>query len=348
MKDKVDADVLVIGAGIAGAGAAAHIASDYRVVHVEMEDRPGYHTTGRSAAIFIQNYGGPTIRALSRASAAMFETADKALFPTPLLSPRGMLNVCGEDGIEHHDHLLSLSEGLRQISAGRGGGHVPILRRETIAAASYEEDARDIDVAALHQGCLKAGTAGRRDAGAAKPGHARRAQRRKVGRRNGDPRRSSRRSWSMRLAPGPTRSRSPSAWRRSACSRMRRSMAVLPAPEGYDTRLWPLFGDAAETWYAKPDGGRLFVSPAEEIPVDPHDAFVDDMILAEGSRPLRAGGDRAGDACRAQLGGPAHLRARPHAGRRLRPHGGRVSSGWRGRAATEFRRRPPCHGWPDS
>jgi D-arginine dehydrogenase len=63
---------------------------------------------------------------------------------------------------------------------------------------------------------------------------------------------------------------------------MRRSIAVLPAPDGYDVRGWPLIGDAAESWYAKPDAGRLFVSPAEEIPVEPHDAFVDDMVLAEG------------------------------------------------------------------
>jgi D-arginine dehydrogenase len=63
---------------------------------------------------------------------------------------------------------------------------------------------------------------------------------------------------------------------------MRRSIAVLPAPVGHDTTHWPLIDDSAERWYCKPGGGKLYVSPAEEIPVDAHDAYVDDMVLAEG------------------------------------------------------------------
>ena len=63
---------------------------------------------------------------------------------------------------------------------------------------------------------------------------------------------------------------------------MRRSIAVLPAPEGMDVTGWPLIDDSAEGWYCKPDAGKLYVSPSEEIPVDPHDAYVDDMVLAEG------------------------------------------------------------------
>ncbi|MBN8931548.1 MAG: glycerol-3-phosphate dehydrogenase, partial [Rhizobium pusense] len=63
---------------------------------------------------------------------------------------------------------------------------------------------------------------------------------------------------------------------------MRRSVAVLPAPAGHDIRAWPATDDSAEGWYCKPDGGKLFVSPAEEIPVEAHDAYVDDMVLAEG------------------------------------------------------------------
>ncbi|MEY8840140.1 FAD-dependent oxidoreductase, partial [Cribrihabitans sp. XS_ASV171] len=58
--------------------------------------------------------------------------------------------------------------------------------------------------------------------------------------------------------------------------------AILPAPEGVDPRTWPLFANAAESWYAKPEAGKLMVSPADEDPVDPHDAWADDMVLAEG------------------------------------------------------------------
>jgi len=37
-----------------------------------------------------------------------------------------------------------------------------------------------------------------------------------------------------------------------------------------------------ETWYAKPQSGKLLVSPADETPVEPHDAYADDLALAEG------------------------------------------------------------------
>ena len=63
---------------------------------------------------------------------------------------------------------------------------------------------------------------------------------------------------------------------------MRRTIAVLPMPDGLDNRRWPVTASVAETWYAKPDGGRLWVSPADEEPMEPHDAYPDDMVLAEG------------------------------------------------------------------
>jgi glycine/D-amino acid oxidase-like deaminating enzyme len=64
---------------------------------------------------------------------------------------------------------------------------------------------------------------------------------------------------------------------------LRRSMARMPAPGGHDVTKWPMLIGAGETWYAKPDAGAWLVSPAEEDPVtEPHDAFPDDMVLAEG------------------------------------------------------------------
>ena len=59
-------------------------------------------------------------------------------------------------------------------------------------------------------------------------------------------------------------------------------MARIPAPGGQDVRGWPMMMAAGEDWYAKPDAGKLLVSPAEEDPMPPHDAFADDMVLAEG------------------------------------------------------------------
>ena len=279
--DEIRVDIAIVGAGIAGAGLAADVARNYSVALIEQEDRPGYHSTGRSAAIFIQNYGNEAIRALSKASAPLFENADRDLFPTPLLSPRGMLNIVDADGLSDHAALLASSEGLHEVDVAEALRLFPLLRAEGIAAASYEEDARDIDVAALHQGWLKAAKA----AGATILTNAAITR--------GDHRDG---QWTIetrgaRIIAG-TVVNAAGAWADKVAQScgvepvgltpMRRSIAVLPTPEGFDSRHWPLVGDAAETWYCKPDGGRLLVSPAEETPVDPHDAFVDDMVLAEG------------------------------------------------------------------
>ncbi|GAB4274613.1 MAG: hypothetical protein Kow0013_28700 [Pararhodobacter sp.] len=63
---------------------------------------------------------------------------------------------------------------------------------------------------------------------------------------------------------------------------LRRSMAQIPAPGGHDVARWPMMIGAGETWYAKPQAGKLLVSPADEDPVAPHDAWPDDLVLAEG------------------------------------------------------------------
>ena len=160
MADTITTDVAIVGAGIAGAGLAADLAGDFDVVLLEQESRPGYHSTGRSAAIFIQNYGNQAIRALTRASAPLFSRPDAALFPLPLVSPRGLLYVAGEDGLDQHAALLAEGEGLRELSLDEARAMVPLLRPEWLRAAAYEDDAQDIDVAALHQGWLQKARAG--------------------------------------------------------------------------------------------------------------------------------------------------------------------------------------------
>ncbi|MFN3615917.1 MAG: FAD-dependent oxidoreductase, partial [Rubrimonas sp.] len=80
------ADVAIVGGGIAGIGAgAAMAAAGARVVVVEAEDAPGRHATGRSAAVFILNYGNAAVRALNAASEAALADPDPDVADAPLL-----------------------------------------------------------------------------------------------------------------------------------------------------------------------------------------------------------------------------------------------------------------------
>jgi D-arginine dehydrogenase len=291
-------DILIVGAGIAGAGLAAALGGRRDTIIIEREGRPGYHSTGRSAAIFIQNYGNAVIRALNAASHPLFDAPDPAVFPQPLLSARGILFVADAQDLDEHDELLTESQGLVPMTAGEAAAMVPLLRPERIAAAAYERDASDIDVNALHQGWLRMA----RQAGTELLTNAALVGARRLGDR-----------WRVETTAGGIEAgvivNASGAWAdvvAKACGAstlglvpMRRSMAVIPCPDGYDCRAWPLVSNSADRWYAKPDAGRLLVSPSEEDPVEPHDAFVDDMVLAEGL-------DRYQQAVRAEV---THLEA---------------------------------------
>jgi D-arginine dehydrogenase len=276
-----DFDIVIVGAGIAGVGLAAALGPGWKVAILEQEPRPGYHSTGRSAAIYIRNYGNAVIRALNAASAPLFERGDPSLFPYPLLTPRGVLNVADADGLARHEAMLEGSHGMQILTREQALALVPALRPEKLAAAALERDAQDIDVSALHEGWLRKAKAN----GAALM--------------SGTPMLSAARAGGIwRIETGAVTLTAPilvdaaGAWADDVARRagvaplglqpMRRSIAVIPAPAAYDIAGWPLIADSAEGWYAKPDAGKLYVSPAEEVPVEPHDAYVDDMVLAEG------------------------------------------------------------------
>lgn len=281
MSVEIRVDIAIVGAGIAGAGLAAELAGDFSVALIEQEERPAFHSTGRSAAIFIQNYGNAVIRALTRASLALYLERDLALYPEPLLKPRGLLYVAGEEGLARHAELLAGAEGMRELSPDEALRMVPALKRGWLKAAAYEPDAQDIDVAALHQGFLRKAKSGGATLLARAP--LRRAERRAG-------------FWRIDTESGVVQAKiladAAGAWADTVAAAsgvaplgirpMRRSIAVLPVPDGMDISRWPLVADSGEGWYAKPEAGKLLVSPADEDPVDPHDAYPDDMVLAEG------------------------------------------------------------------
>lgn len=277
-------DVLVIGGGIAGAGAAARIAAHARVILLEAEDAPGRHSTGRSAAIFIRNYGSPLLRVLNDASAPALtypETAYEDAAGGPVLTPRGVMTVALEEELPALEDVLATGEGLQRLTGAEAEALFPLLKKGRIAAAALEPEAADIDVDRLLQAELRLL---RRRGGRIET----KARAQAISRHGG--------AWRVETPAGvfeaPVLINAAGAWADEIAALAglppigiqprRRSAAILPLPEGMDAARWPLVDPVAFDWYARPEGGRLMVSPADEDPVPPHDAWPDDMVLAEG------------------------------------------------------------------
>lgn len=269
-----DFDIIVIGAGIAGASVAAHLAETHRVAICEMEERPGFHTTGRSAAAYEPNYGPPAILALTRASRPHFAEHG-------LLTPRETVFFMPDGQEQAFDKLMKVQQGMAEISPEAARAKFPLLRDGFARRAVLDPGTADIDVDLLHQAYLKLF---RQRGGELRTAHAVTALEKTA------------QGWTVRSKGDPLRSRiivnAAGAWgdvvaemagrTRIGLQPKRRSMAVVPGPEGTDIMHWPMVGDVGETWYCKPQSGKLLISPADADPVDPHDAFADDMALAEG------------------------------------------------------------------
>ncbi|WP_292899026.1 NAD(P)/FAD-dependent oxidoreductase [Nitratireductor sp.] len=273
-------DIIVIGGGIAGIGAGARISADAKVTVLEAEEAIGYHATGRSAAIYIRNYGNVTLRALNAASEPVFREPE-GICEESVLSPRGLLYVASDEHVDALDNILQGATGMERLSVDEAVARVPILKRESVVAAAIEPGAQDIDVDRLLQGFARM----LRHRGGA---IVNKAPVTAISRENG--------TWTLETPQGsfsaPVIVNAAGAWADEIArlagvqplglTPMRRSAVILPAPDGHDVTGWPLFACAGEGWYAKPDAGKLMVSPADEDPSEPFDAWPDDMVLAEG------------------------------------------------------------------
>jgi D-arginine dehydrogenase len=281
-------DYVVIGAGIAGASIAYQlsIGGQDRVLVLEREPQPGYHSTGRSAAMFIATYGTPAIRALTRASRAFYEHPPEGFTEHPLLAPRGVVYIAREGQQELLDSTLrDLSHNApatRRIRTDEALARVPVLRSAGLCGAILEEDAQDIDVHALHQGYLR---------GLRSNGGVLRTQAELAGaERIGD-------LWVIVLADGHTvRARTvvnaAGAWADVVAARYgarpiglvprRRSAFIFAAPDGMNCTGWPAVVGIDESFYFKPDAARLLGSPANADPVPPHDVVPEEIDIALG------------------------------------------------------------------
>jgi D-arginine dehydrogenase len=270
-------DAIVIGAGMAGATAAAHLAATRRVALLEAEERAGYHTTGRSAAIWILNYGPPDVRALSAASRAFFEAPPEGY--GPLAQRRAVVTLAPAQQSLHLAAMIAGGAGIEPIPVSAIAAEVPVLRPGYAVAAAIERDAFDIDVAALHQGLLR--TAQRNGALALNS----RATR--IRRLSG--------LWRVETEAGaafaaPILVDAAGAWG-DAVARLaevpaiglqpKRRTALIVDPGPHDCAAWPLLGDCDHSWYVRPEARRkLMVSPADETDSEPCDAQPEEIDVA--------------------------------------------------------------------
>ncbi|HEY0699848.1 MAG TPA: FAD-binding oxidoreductase [Micromonospora sp.] len=285
----MDADFLIIGGGIAGATAGYHLRTHGRVVVLEMESVAGYHSTGRSAALFSEYYGGPEVRALTAASRAFLTDPPPGFAETPLLGPRGVLALAPAGAEELFEAALAEATDApvpaREIDPAEVTRHCPVVRPGWARRAMLKPGATDIDVDALHQGFLRGIRAAGGELVRSAPVT---ALEHRAGR------------WHARTPVGTYTGRvvvdAAGAWadRVAALAGVRpvglvprrRTAFLVESP--VDVTGWPMVLDVAETFYFKPESGQLLVSPADATPVPPGDARPDELDVALGVERVNA------------------------------------------------------------
>lgn len=314
-------DFLVLGAGMAGAAAGYFLADHGTVVLLEKEAMPGYHSTGRSAALYTEAYGNAAIRALTVASGAFFRAPPLGFADSPLLRPRGALTVAtagDDDAFAEGVALGQRFAPVRVLERAETLALCPVLREDWVVRAMLEPGAMDMDVHAIHQGFLRGTRAkgGRVVTAAA-------AQR--IERRGGD--------WHVATGAGPFAApllvNAAGAWADAVAEAAgvapvglvpKRRTAMIVAGPALPFAAWPLVVDVASSFYFKPESGRLLLSPADETPVPPQDVQPEEIDLALAvARVMQA--TRLDRPRRAQMGGVAQLCFRQDHGQRVRPPG---------------------------
>lgn len=281
----IEADYLVIGAGIAGASTGYWLSAHGRVVVLEREAQPGYHSTGRSAAHYTVAYGTPQVRALTAASRAFFDNPPAGFCEHPLLSPRPEMVVDFSDDPEElrrqYESGKALVPQMRLLDAEQACSIVPVLRRDKVFGATYDPTGADIDTDALHQGYLRGI---RRNQGQVLCNHEALEIRRVDG------------AWEVRCAAGSYRAavlvNAAGAWcdaiaglagvRPLGLQPKRRSAFIFAPPPGIDCHDWPMLVSLDESFYLKPDAGMLLGSPANADPVEAHDVQPEQLDIATG------------------------------------------------------------------
>ncbi len=279
----MDADIIVIGAGMAGSSAAYELAVEHKVLLLEREAHPGYHATGRSAALYTETYGNETIRGLSSAGRSFFTSPPDGFSDHELLTPRGVMFIGREDQQEslqaQYESTRKLADNVVMKDGAFARAKVPILREGYAAGAVWEEDAMDMDVHGIQEGFLRGfkarGGTLLTEAGITGLVH------------DGD-------LWTVKTSKGDYTAKTivnaGGAWA-GELGKMagavdiglvakRRTAALIDPPAGVDMEKWPAVIDIDEEFYFKPDAGKILVSPADETPVEPCDVQPEELDVA--------------------------------------------------------------------
>jgi D-arginine dehydrogenase len=269
------AEVAIIGAGMAGASLAASLGDRAgRVLLIEAEDQPGYHSTGRSAAFWMESYGGPHVQPLASASGAFLREHG-------FLLPRGAIHLADGEGIAvlrtMQEHLAG-RVALEPLESAALASLVPGIRGGW-SDGLFEPSCSDIDVAGLHAHYLaRARRSGARLFTGARVGRLRRR----------------RDSWTIGTSKGDVEAgilvNAAGAWADEVAAMadlpplglqpLRRTLVQLRVdpPTAPDM---PLVIDALGRFYFKPEaGGRVWLSPHDEIPTPASDCAPEEMDVA--------------------------------------------------------------------
>lgn len=281
----LEADFIIIGAGIAGASTGFWLSPHGRVLVLERESLPGYHSTGRSAALYTVAYGSPQVRALTAASRSFYDAPPTGFSEHPVLSPRGemVVDFSGDPEELERQYLsgkTSVPE-MQLLNADQACAIVPVLRREKVHGAMLDPSAADIDTDALHQGYLRG-----------------------IRRNNGQIHCDSEVTgidrvdevWEVRTSKetyrAPVLINAAGGWADKLAELAgvqplglqpkRRAAFTFAPPEGLDTHTWPCLVSLDDSFYFKPDAGMLLGSPANADPVEPHDVQPEELDIAMG------------------------------------------------------------------
>ena len=322
-----ECDYLIIGAGIAGASAAYHIGSGSSIIILEREDQPGYHSTGRSAAVFTENYGPRTMRVMSKVSAPFLRNPHEGFSDIPLLHGMGVIFVARDDQRASMAALLKdlqeLSDTLVEVTPERAYELNRVLRPGYVAAAAHDPTTANMDVNAIHMGYLRKARA---DGTEVVTNAEVTALEHKGGK------------WHVTTPAGafaaPVVMNAAGAWadvvadlagvRQIGLVPKRRTAITFDPPAGEDVSTWVAVGDCEEQWYFKPESGQVLGSPADETPVPPQDIQPDEVDIALVRRPHPARHHHGDQAHQPLLGGPAQLRGGQMPGGGLRARRGRL------------------------